>query len=135
MLFRSYASIMGAKAIDLLAEGAKNRVVVYRNGIFTDYDIDVHLDPLVFRQLPGYGAPLENPCGFQVFVHSHLFASRAVSIALITMFRLSFVFGTDAMIRLLVYRSVMSRDSFEYSENSFTPSSCWEKSFAKVISQ
>ena len=37
---RVYASIMGAKAIDLLAEGARNRVVVYRNGIFTDYDID-----------------------------------------------------------------------------------------------
>ena len=37
---RVYASIMGAKAIDLLDEGAKNRVVVYRNGIFTDYDID-----------------------------------------------------------------------------------------------
>ena len=37
---RVYASIMGAKAIDRLAEGARNRVVVYRNGIFTDYDID-----------------------------------------------------------------------------------------------
>jgi len=37
---RVYASIMGAKAIDILAEGARNRVVVYRNGIFTDYDID-----------------------------------------------------------------------------------------------
>ena len=37
---RVYASIMGARAIDLLDEGARNRVVVYRNGIFTDYDID-----------------------------------------------------------------------------------------------
>ncbi len=37
---RVYASIMGAKAIDILDEGARNRVVVYRNGIFTDYDID-----------------------------------------------------------------------------------------------
>lgn len=37
---RVYASIMGAKAIDILAEGARNRVVVYRNGVFTDYDID-----------------------------------------------------------------------------------------------
>ena len=37
---RVYASIMGARAIDILAEGARNRVVVYRNGAFTDYDID-----------------------------------------------------------------------------------------------
>ena len=29
----------GAKAIDLLSEGAKNRVVAYRDGKFVDYDI------------------------------------------------------------------------------------------------
>ena len=36
---RVYASIMGAKAIDLLSEGAKNRVIAYRDGQFVDYDI------------------------------------------------------------------------------------------------
>jgi len=36
---RVYASIMGAKAIDLLSEGAKNRVIAYRDGKFIDYDI------------------------------------------------------------------------------------------------
>ncbi len=36
---RVYASIMGAKAVDLLAEGKSNRVVCYRGGEFVDYDI------------------------------------------------------------------------------------------------
>ena len=36
---RVYASAMGAKAVDLLCEGATNRVVGYRNGQFVDYDI------------------------------------------------------------------------------------------------
>jgi len=36
---RVYASIMGAKAVDLLAEGKSNRVVCYRDGEFVDYDI------------------------------------------------------------------------------------------------
>ena len=36
---RVYASVMGAKAVDLLAEGATNRVVGYRNGEVVDYDI------------------------------------------------------------------------------------------------
>ena len=36
---RYYASIMGAKAIDLLCEGKANRVVVYRDGQFSDEDI------------------------------------------------------------------------------------------------
>ncbi len=36
---RVYASIMGAKAVDLLCEGKSNRVVGYRNGQFTDFDI------------------------------------------------------------------------------------------------
>ena len=36
---RVYASIMGAKAVDLLAQGKSNRVVCYRGGDFVDYDI------------------------------------------------------------------------------------------------
>ena len=37
---RYYASIMGAYAADILAEGKTMRAVCYRNGQFTDYDID-----------------------------------------------------------------------------------------------
>lgn len=37
---RVYASVMGAKAIDILAKGGRNRVVAYRNDGFVDYDID-----------------------------------------------------------------------------------------------
>ncbi len=37
---RYYASIMGAKAVDLLCEGKSNRVVAYRDGDFTDFDIN-----------------------------------------------------------------------------------------------
>ena len=37
---RVYASIMGAKAVDLLMEGKTNRVVAYKNGAYVDYDID-----------------------------------------------------------------------------------------------
>ena len=36
---RVYASIMGAKATELLAEGATNRVVAYKNGKYVDFDI------------------------------------------------------------------------------------------------
>lgn len=36
---RVYASIMGAKAVELLAEGKTNRVVGYKNGEFIDFDI------------------------------------------------------------------------------------------------
>lgn len=36
---RVYASTMGAKAVDLLCEGATNRVVGFRNGEFIDCDI------------------------------------------------------------------------------------------------
>ena len=36
---RVYASVMGAKAVDLLCEGASNRVVGYRNGEVVDFDI------------------------------------------------------------------------------------------------
>lgn len=37
---RVYASIMGAYAVDLLAQGKSNRVVCFKNGEYTDYDID-----------------------------------------------------------------------------------------------
>lgn len=37
---RYYASIMGAYAADILAEGKTMRAVCYRNGEFVDYDID-----------------------------------------------------------------------------------------------
>lgn len=41
---RVYASMMGAKAVDLLCAGASNRVVAYKDGEFIDYDIDEALD-------------------------------------------------------------------------------------------
>ncbi|WP_394922120.1 6-phosphofructokinase [uncultured Robinsoniella sp.] len=37
---RVYASMMGAYATDLLCEGKTNRVVGYKNGDFTDFDIN-----------------------------------------------------------------------------------------------
>lgn len=37
---RVYASTMGCMAVDLLCEGKSNRVVAYRDGKFTDFDID-----------------------------------------------------------------------------------------------
>ncbi len=37
---RVYASIMGAKAVELLIEGKTNRVVAYKNGEYVDFDID-----------------------------------------------------------------------------------------------
>lgn len=37
---RVYASIMGAYAVDLLVQGKSNRVVCYKNGEYTDFDID-----------------------------------------------------------------------------------------------
>mgnify|MGYP000446070831 CR=1 FL=1 len=37
---RMYASIMGAYAVDLLADGKSNRLVAYKDGRFVDYDID-----------------------------------------------------------------------------------------------
>jgi 6-phosphofructokinase 1 len=37
---RVYASTMGALAVDLLCQGASNRVVGYKNGQFIDFDID-----------------------------------------------------------------------------------------------
>jgi 6-phosphofructokinase 1 len=37
---RGYATTMGALAVDLLLDGASNRVVGYRHGEFVDFDID-----------------------------------------------------------------------------------------------
>lgn len=37
---RVYASAFGAKAVDILYKGGKNRVVAYNNGAFVDYDMD-----------------------------------------------------------------------------------------------
>lgn len=37
---RVYASAMGAKAVEILAEGRKNRCVAYENGTFTDFDYE-----------------------------------------------------------------------------------------------
>ncbi|MBR5116264.1 MAG: 6-phosphofructokinase, partial [Lachnospiraceae bacterium] len=37
---RFYAAIMGCYAADILAEGKTNRVVAYKNGDFTDFDIE-----------------------------------------------------------------------------------------------
>ncbi len=37
---RYYASIMGARAVDILLEGKTNRVVGYQNGKFVDFDIE-----------------------------------------------------------------------------------------------
>ena len=39
-----YASIMGAKADMLLAEGKSNRLVAYKGGQFVDYDIQEALN-------------------------------------------------------------------------------------------
>jgi len=41
---RVYASMMGAYAVDLLALGQSKRLVGYKNGNFTDFDIDEALD-------------------------------------------------------------------------------------------
>ena len=37
---RVYASIMGSKAVSLLAEGKSKRIVAYKNGDYVDFDID-----------------------------------------------------------------------------------------------
>lgn len=41
---RVYASVMGAKAAMLLAEGKSNRVVAYKNGQYVDFDIQEALN-------------------------------------------------------------------------------------------
>ena len=41
---RVYASIMGSKAVELLAEGKTNRVVAYKHGEYVDFDIQEALN-------------------------------------------------------------------------------------------
>lgn len=49
---RVYASVMGAKAVDLLLEGKTNRVVGYQGGQFIDYDINDALK--MQKEIPEY---------------------------------------------------------------------------------
>ncbi len=49
---RVYASIMGAKAVDLLIEGKSQRVVGYKNGAYVDFDINEALS--MKKQLSEY---------------------------------------------------------------------------------
>lgn len=49
---RVYASIMGAKAVELLCEGKTNRVVGYKQGEYIDVDIDEALN--MEKKLPEY---------------------------------------------------------------------------------
>ena len=41
---RVYASIMGAKAVELLSKGVSNRVVAYKHGEYVDFDIQEALE-------------------------------------------------------------------------------------------
>lgn len=49
---RVYASVMGAKAVDCLLEGKKNRVMGYRNAQFIDFDINDALK--MQKEIPEY---------------------------------------------------------------------------------
>lgn len=49
---RFYASIMGAKAVELLAAGASNRLVAYKNGDIVDFDINEAL--AMKKDIPEY---------------------------------------------------------------------------------
>ena len=49
---RLYASIMGAKAVDLIVEGKLNRVVGYRGGEYIDFDITDALK--MNKEIPEY---------------------------------------------------------------------------------
>ena len=49
---RVYASIMGAKAVDLLVAGKSKRVVGYKHGDFVDFDIDEAL--AMQKDVPDY---------------------------------------------------------------------------------
>ena len=55
---RVYASVMGAKAVDLLCEGKSNRIVAYKNGNFVDFD-DCALLNCVIKLNKNLA---ENPC-------------------------------------------------------------------------
>ena len=49
---RVYASVMGAKAVDCLIEGKRNRVMGYQNAQFTDFDINDALK--MQKEIPEY---------------------------------------------------------------------------------
>ena len=49
---RVYATIKGAKAVQLLMEGKTNRVVGYKHGEYVDFDIDEALD--MQKAIPAY---------------------------------------------------------------------------------
>ena len=49
---RVYASIMGAKAVDVLLEGKTKRVIGYKNGEYVDFDINEAL--AMKKTIPDY---------------------------------------------------------------------------------
>ncbi len=55
---RVYASIMGAKAVELLEQGKTNRVVGYKHGEYIDFDINDALD--MKKELPQYQIDIAN---------------------------------------------------------------------------
>ncbi len=55
---RVYASIMGAKAVELIAEGKKNRVVGYKNGEYIDFDINDALK--MHKEIPAFHIEVAN---------------------------------------------------------------------------
>ena len=55
---RVYASIMGAKAVELIAEGKRNRVVGYRNGEYIDFDINDALK--MHKEIPEFHIQVAN---------------------------------------------------------------------------
>jgi len=55
---RVYASIMGAKAVELLVAGKKNRVVGYKHGEYIDFDINDALK--MHKDIPDYQIEIAN---------------------------------------------------------------------------
>lgn len=63
---RVYASIMGAKAVELLCEGKTNRVVGYKHGEYIDVDIDEALN--MEKKLPEYQLEVAKNWQFSDFI-------------------------------------------------------------------
>jgi len=55
---RVYASIMGAKAVELLVQGKSNRVVGYKHGEYIDFDINDALK--MHKDIPDYQIEIAN---------------------------------------------------------------------------
>ena len=55
---RVYASIMGAKAVELLVQGKRNRVVGYKHGDYIDFDINDALK--MHKDIPDYQIDIAN---------------------------------------------------------------------------